>query len=314
MKTFGFQWHITDRCNLRCAHCYQSDFSPESELPLDVLKSISDRIFGTLPDHLVDINITGGEPFAYPKLLELIEHLHDYKNLKEINIITNGTIAKESICARLNNLPRLKYLKVSLEAGDREANDAIRGSGNFDKVTGNITKLMEITGKPVVLMTTLARHNMNSIESTIELAHRLKAAGVIFERFVPLGQGTSIANGVLSASQWSDVSMNIAQCAGLDVNLDDLLPFRAYWLWTNEAHGRHLDGAHCNLGEESMALMPNGTVYPCRRLPLSIGNISKDTFDEIRKRLADFSPAAICQEEDCSGCRALAKAIKSGQK
>lgn len=26
---FGFQWHITNRCNLRCAHCYQEDLYPK---------------------------------------------------------------------------------------------------------------------------------------------------------------------------------------------------------------------------------------------------------------------------------------------
>ena len=28
-RTFNFQWHITDRCNLRCHHCYQSEYSQE---------------------------------------------------------------------------------------------------------------------------------------------------------------------------------------------------------------------------------------------------------------------------------------------
>jgi len=28
-KRFLLQWHVTDRCNLRCAHCYQGDAPPE---------------------------------------------------------------------------------------------------------------------------------------------------------------------------------------------------------------------------------------------------------------------------------------------
>ena len=26
---FYLQWHITSRCNLRCAHCYQSDYADQ---------------------------------------------------------------------------------------------------------------------------------------------------------------------------------------------------------------------------------------------------------------------------------------------
>lgn len=30
-KKFVFQWHITHRCNLRCKHCYQEDYSEDLE-------------------------------------------------------------------------------------------------------------------------------------------------------------------------------------------------------------------------------------------------------------------------------------------
>ena len=48
MKSFGFQWHITDRCNLRCAHCYQDSFAPLPAENLKNLKTLADRIFKSL--------------------------------------------------------------------------------------------------------------------------------------------------------------------------------------------------------------------------------------------------------------------------
>ncbi len=47
-SVFGFQWHITDRCNLRCTHCYQEDYSGAEELDLNGLKSIANEIIRTL--------------------------------------------------------------------------------------------------------------------------------------------------------------------------------------------------------------------------------------------------------------------------
>lgn len=41
-NVFYFQWHITDACNLRCSHCYQENYSPNSELLLQDLKTIAD--------------------------------------------------------------------------------------------------------------------------------------------------------------------------------------------------------------------------------------------------------------------------------
>ncbi len=61
---FGFQWHITDKCNLRCTHCYQEDYSGSNELGLDGLERIADEIIKTLSkwNKKGDIAITGGEP------------------------------------------------------------------------------------------------------------------------------------------------------------------------------------------------------------------------------------------------------------
>jgi MoaA/NifB/PqqE/SkfB family radical SAM enzyme len=36
------QWHITDRCDLRCSHCYQETYS-DPELNLSQLLSIVDQ-------------------------------------------------------------------------------------------------------------------------------------------------------------------------------------------------------------------------------------------------------------------------------
>ncbi len=41
---FYFQWHITDKCNLRVIHGNQDGKDPRSDLSLTQLKIIADRI------------------------------------------------------------------------------------------------------------------------------------------------------------------------------------------------------------------------------------------------------------------------------
>ena len=319
MKTFGFQWHVTDRCNQRCAHCYQDDYSAASEKGVDALCAMADRIFGGVAGREVSVNVTGGEPLLFPHIFDLIGHLSTFPNLREVNIITNATIATDEVVERLGRAAKVGWLKVSIESADEARNDAIRGKGNFARVVAGIERYRAI-GRPVVLMSTLGAYNLAEIDGVVALARKVGAAGVIFERFVPLGAGRAIAHDVLDRAGWAQAVTAIARAAGVDAGPDDLLPYRAFWLWTDGRKGGVLDGALCNLGDQSMALMPDGTVYPCRRLPVPTGNVLTDPFAEILARLEKFGVdvvrphlrgefCGICGVDDCAGCRALARAV-----
>lgn len=316
MNTFGFQWHLTDWCNLRCRHCYQDDFSPAGQLPLASLQEMARRILGCLPGVVFSINLTGGEPLLLPELPELTAFLHTFPNLDEMHIITNGTVAVPDRLRALAGHPRLRYFKISLEAGDAATNDAIRGAGNFRTVCRNLDLYRQLTGKEIVLMMTLSRHNLGSIGAMAALARRTGAGGVIYERFVPLGRGMGMEPAVLTAREWSDACREIVETAGLDANPEDLLPFRAFWLHTGSAVEEPLEGALCNLGDEAMALMPSGDIYPCRRLPVRTGNVLQEEFPLILDRLRSYKPENLaprlqashcgrCGVDTCLGCRAL---------
>ncbi|HOX47194.1 MAG TPA: radical SAM protein [Myxococcota bacterium] len=319
MKSFGFQWHLTDRCNLRCAHCYQDDFGPGAERPLEDLFAMVDAVLGALRDRPVSINLTGGEPLLLPGLPALLEHLSSQPNLSEMHVITNATVTAGPVLEALARYERVRYLKVSLEAADEAVNDRVRGPGNLARVRRNLGLYRQVTGKPFVLMMTLGRHNVGGVAAMAALAREVGAAGVIYERFVPLGQSRGFAAEVLGAEGWAHAVAGVLDAAGSEATPDELLAYRAFWLWTD---GREdpLEGALCNLGEGSMALMPDGTVYPCRRLPIPVGNVLREPFPRILARLQEFGVPALaprltgglcglCGVEGCAGCRALARAL-----
>jgi len=72
IERFGFQWHITNLCNLRCKHCYQMDFSRKDDLDIFTLIKIAKIISDSLSDKFISINITGGEPFFRKDLFDLL--------------------------------------------------------------------------------------------------------------------------------------------------------------------------------------------------------------------------------------------------
>jgi len=279
---------------------------------------MADEIFDSLADRTVSINLTGGEPFLLPHLFDLIEHLHGFANLEEIHIITNGTKAGEALLEGIESSPKIGTLKVSLESVRSETNDAIRGRGNSKRVDASIEKFLA-TNRPVVLMVTLARYNFDHVAETIEWARARGLAGVIFERFVPLGRGRGVASQVLSARYWRAAVKGIAEASGTDAEPEKLAAYRAFWVRFGETTPE-LRGALCNLGDEAMALMPDGTVYPCRRLTVPQGRLLETSFDEVLARLGEFRFSELrsrvigdrcgpCRVSDCVGCRALAHAL-----
>lgn len=317
MECFGFQWHLSDRCNLRCAHCYQERFDAARERPLSDLLAMARAIAAGLPDRAISINLTGGEPFLRIDLWSLLDGLDAIENVAEYHIISNGTRAAGETAERLRRRPKLAGLKISLEGPDAETNDAVRGPGNLAEVLGNLRRFSE-TGKPLHLMMTLDRSNIESIPLVVELAREEALDGIIFERFVPLGRGRQRAASALDARGWLQALGEIARSAGLEAEIEELAPFHAFWLRLKGEEA--LSGARCNLGDESMALMPDGTVFPCRRLPLPLGRLPEEPFAKILARLREFAPERLrprlrgercrsCAVPGCAGCRALALAV-----
>lgn len=88
----------TTVCNLKCKYCL--NFSPYIKKhqirPLKQLKCDLDLLFSKI-DTLLLLHISGGEPFTYPYLPELIDYVsQNYKNkLGRLEMTTNGTVVPD---------------------------------------------------------------------------------------------------------------------------------------------------------------------------------------------------------------------------
>ncbi|HQP00494.1 MAG TPA: radical SAM protein [Caldisericia bacterium] len=314
MKTFGFQWHITDYCNLRCRHCYQIKFDKSSDLPLEKIKFIVDKISETLKDKKISVNITGGEPFLREDLFDILYYIEKKNNFKEINIITNGTILNGENIKILDKIKKFKYLKLSVESYNKEKNDFIRGKGNLEKVIENIKLFKGLSNKKLIIMITLSMLNYKDLIPFFEFSKDLKVDGVILERFVPLDRGKGIFDSYLRKDEWKDIIRQIIYFLDLNISPEEVIQYKAFWV---DLEKNRLKGALCNLGDESMAIMPDGTIFPCRRLPILYGNILKDDLEDVLKKLKELKDSlknnlnGKCKncEIDCVGCRALTYAV-----
>ena len=124
-------WNVTNRCNLRCRHCYISaeDRSYTDELTTDEAKAFLTDI-GEMG--CPGVLFSGGEPLVRKDLYELAE-FGAAAGLRVV-LSTNGTLITPEVAQRLA-ASGVKYVGVSLD-GAREVHDEFRGrAGCFEEAT-----------------------------------------------------------------------------------------------------------------------------------------------------------------------------------
>jgi radical SAM protein with 4Fe4S-binding SPASM domain len=284
------------------------------------LKKVSENIFSALRewDQTACIHLTGGEPLLKPDLFYLLNDLDRQSAVEELGIITNGLLIDPEVIRRLSDFSKLKKVKISLDGGDAETNDAIRSKGTFEKVIQNISYIKEIGKVEILLMFTIMKRNFKSLPSLFKLCQDLGIDGLIIERFIPLGRGKEIVNEVLSQEEWKEMIGMLLDFSSIEGEEPSFLPYQAFQMSFNGEEPELL-GAPCVIGKDGICVMPNGDVLPCRRFPISIGNLlatslkqiweESELLEELRRKENLKGKCGRCKIKDCWGCRSLALAL-----
>ena len=312
--SFYVQWHILDRCNLRCLHCYQDRFSRQRELAWPELRGVADNLLQGMAGWgtTLDAALTGGEPFLKKELRELLNYLDCSGHVGSLSLITNGTILP-GWARQLAGLAKLQEIRVSLDGFSPGTHNAIRGKGVLARVVKNIARWQDF-GIPVTVMFTLMKRNLPEVPGILEFGKRLGIKAVIMERFFPLGQGEALGAEVLSGAEFLGVWEKLLEQMELTVDPVELLPYRAIRVLFQGA-GAEVFGSGCVVARDGMALLPDGTVLPCRRFNLPLGNLLEGSLDSIwrqspvlaalREKHRLKGKCGTCPIADCFGCRAM---------
>jgi radical SAM protein with 4Fe4S-binding SPASM domain len=318
-EQFYIQWHITNLCNLRCQHCYQDDFSKRNDLDWAGLEKVCDNLLNTIKEwgKAACIHLTGGEPLLKPDLLPLLTHLDRHSMVEELGIITNGLTIDQEIMRRLSGFSKLKKIKISLDGGDAETNDSIRQKGAFDKVMQNLPLIKEGGRFEILFMLTVMKRNFRSLPFLLELCRNIDIDGLIIERFIPLGRGRKVMDEVLSKEEWKEMVGMLADFISAEEE-NSFFPYQAFQISFSGGEPELL-GAPCVIGVDGLCIMPEGNVFPCRRFPVSIGNLletplkqiweESDILKKLRRRENLKGKCGRCEMKDCRGCRSLALAL-----
>jgi len=151
------EFQITDRCNLRCRHCYIGE-GLHQDLPLE-------KIFKVLKEFEeiqgLRLLLSGGEPLLHPHFWKINEILREYP-FRSI-LLSNGTLITKETAKKLC----VHEVQISLD-GMKEGHESIRGEETFEKTLQAVDNLQEANIR-VSVATMIHRRNLKEFDKLASL-------------------------------------------------------------------------------------------------------------------------------------------------
>ena len=309
---------ITSRCNLQCRYCYYYD-NPSVEYR-DLSAEEWLQFFNELGQCAVmNVTLQGGEPFIRNDLPQLIEGI--VQNRMRFNILSNGTLIKDTIAAFLADTGRCDFVQVSIDGASPTTHDACRGEGSFTAAIQSIHTLKRY-GVPVTVRVTIHRYNVHDLEDIARLLlDELDLGGFSTNSAGYFGSCRHNAEEVMLTTQDRQEAMETllhlsAQYDGRIAAQAGPLAEGEMWQQMEEArehgvtsfpHGGYLTACGCH--NSKIHVRADGVITPCSMLPhMELGCINRDSLTEVwmhhpdLNRLRQRHKIPLGDFEFCTGC------------
>jgi MoaA/NifB/PqqE/SkfB family radical SAM enzyme len=242
---------LSYRCNWRCVFCYNPRHHDLGGLPTERWLSLLDELreLGTL-----FVGLTGGEPLTHPEFLRIARGVRE--RALALRVLTNGALVTEPLAREIAALRPLA-VELSLHGASALTHDrATATPGSFHAMLRGVDRLLA-AGVSVVLKSPITRLNEHELDGMREIA-----AG----RGVPLR-----LDAMLTPRDDGDPGPLAYRASPAGVE-------RMFRVLAGEgrvpSEQRVAGAANCGLGSTTLAIDPEGNVFPClqwRRAPL--GNV-----------------------------------------
>lgn len=304
-----FNWTLSYTCNFTCSHCYSREELCD-ELSTEQLKQIVDR----LAEHQVPfINFGGGEPLMREDIFEVTS----YARQRGLNISmnTNGWLLDASAAQKIK-AAGFRSVGLSIDSAEADLHDDFRNRpGSFVRAIAALDALA-VAGVRTTMSSVISRINYQNFREILDLAREHKVAQVYLHNFKCSGRGFKNRDDLdLSPQEWKDFYVEALRVK--EETKDILISFDDPVIASLPGYDDNplVKGSSC--GKLSLHLRPNGDITPCGFIPLVVGNILRDDFEELwynsplLNKMRNKEAKGKCQGcgayEDClGGCTARA--------
>lgn len=296
---------ITQRCHLRCVHCYIDNQPVVYHKELSTAEMIC--LLGQLAESgCLWLLITGGEPLLRGDFSEI------YQEAKELGMIitvfTSATNLTEEVADLLAEYPPF-LVEATLHGSSETTFDGISGvPGSFLRFQNGLTLLRE-RGVPFHLKMVMMKQNVHEVEAASRLAYELGAEDFRFDPMVNADFSHS--------SKAEGLRISVEEALGLDL----LEPYRSRWkkVYRTAKSKQAADQTSeallfpCRAGKCSFTVSADGQLLPCVLMRTPSYDLRRVTFSEAwaelnryanTTRMRSDNPCLGCAVELCSKCPA----------
>ena len=234
------------------------------------------------------MTFSGGELSLRPDLIPI---LREAKRLGlAFDVYTNGQLSEQ--CLREISALWPRTLGISLYAAVAETHNATTGvKGSFQRALDSLRYVAK-TGVRATVKCPLMRHTVAGYKNLMDLCNELNVLPQ-FDLHITAGMD---GNSACTAHQIVDEQVLKAVMSdprlGMNIGPEDPNFGR---------RPRAMDGPVCGAGRYSLSIAPDGTVYPCNGLPLSVGNLRLSSLQDIKdgQALAAWKSVTLADFDEC---------------
>jgi radical SAM protein with 4Fe4S-binding SPASM domain len=265
---------VTYRCNARCRMCNIWRTTPRKEL--------EPKRWSNIPSTLREVNVSGGEPFLRDDLPEIVSIVRAASPKARIIISSNG-IDPKRISMQMRKILEVDGsigVGISID-GLGEVHDRVRGvTGAYAQAVETVKLLKGIGVKDLRIAFTAFEENSGQMTRVYDLSRQL---GVEFSCVVAHDSEIYFKVSGTRLGSMESLADDLSRVAARE--LRTFVPKR----WARSYFYRGLTDymmtkrrlLPCMAGRASLFIDPEGEVYPCNVLDMSMGNIMREPFAEV---------------------------------
>lgn len=319
-------YEITSNCNLNCRYCYniwkRSDKTISEHSQYNSYKHAKKTLkkLFTLAD--VDIvTMSGGEPFMGERFSELV--LFTRMKSKLVYIISNGNKASTDDYKQMLDMG-VSVFEFPIHSHKADVHDYLtQVEGSHSKSVNSVKTVLENGGNAICVIV-ITKSNYDHIKDTLEFIKKLGIKNVMLNRFNIGGKGIS---------EYENIKMDLKQLRKAFKDAHDFASDNRDMKLTSNVCTPFcildpkdhplIKMSSCSATTENMPITIDisGNVRLCNHSPVIIGNIYKDSFDDmfnseypkkwkgtVPEYCIDCNRFDLCQ----GGCRAASEQLGLG--
>ena len=310
-------WMTTNRCNLKCEHCYQDAAECDSrELTKAEGKAMIEQIARAGFKIMI---FSGGEPLMRDDIFELVAHAAA-QGLRPV-FGSNGTLITDEVARKLKEAGACS-MGISIDSLDAAKHDAFRGVAGAHADTLAGIEACKRAGLDFQIHTTVVDWNRDEVCDITDFAQSIGAVNHSIFFLIPVGRGKYIEETSLKVLENEALLQDIMRKAA-EVDIDVKPTCAPQFTRVADQLGiptRYTRG--CLAGLTYCVVGSEGIVRPCAYMTEDAGDVREQPFDEIWatspvfERLRTQAYGGNCGEcdhkEHCGGCRARAAYYHDG--